>query len=246
MKNSDGGFGPSYNAQISTDGAHGIVIAASATQSSADVNELVPALDAIEKNLGKLPDQVVVDAGNTSRENIMAVADKEIDLIGSVTDRALDALASLKRRGVSEGFYPDRFGYDPQSDSFLCPAGKTLVYYSKETLPGKVSYYYRASIDECAACPFRPQCSPDTKHGRMVSRLVEDPRVEAFKRRMQSDEAKEAYKQRGAVAEFANAWIKTKIGLRQFSVRGLNKVELELKWACIALNIQCWTRLAWA
>lgn len=244
MKNGTGGFGPSYNAQISTDGAHGIVVAAFVTQCSADVHELIPALDAIEKNLGELPDQLVVDAGFTSRENIMDVADKEIDLIGSVTDRALDALALLKRRGVTEEFYPDRFGYDAQSDSFLCPTGKNLVYYSKEILPGKVSYYYRASIDDCATCPFRTQCSPDTKHGRMLSRLVEDPRVEAFRKKMQSEEAKKVYKQRGPVAEFTNAWIKTKIRLRQFSVRGLKKVEMELKWACIALNIQCWMRLA--
>ena len=246
MKNGEGGFGPSFNAQISTDSAHGIVVSSFVTQSASDFNELIPALDAIEKNLKKLPDQVVVDAGFTSRENIMDVADKKVDLIGSVLDGSPRASALLKSRGVSEDFYPDKFGHDPQSDSFRCPAGKTLAYACKENHSGKVTYYYQASIDDCTACPFRTHCCPGTKHGRIVSRSIEDPVVESFKRKMQTEEAKGIYKQRGPVAEFTNAWLKTKIGLRRFSVRGFKKVELELKWACIALNIQHWTRLAWA
>src|SRR6516164_1443213 len=47
------------------------------------------------------------------------------------------------------------------------------------------------------------------------------------------------------VAEFPNAWIKTKIGLRQFRLRGLAKVIMETLWACLTYNIQQWIRLRW-
>jgi hypothetical protein len=47
------------------------------------------------------------------------------------------------------------------------------------------------------------------------------------------------------VAEFPNAWIKTKIGLRQFRVRGLRKVLCKSLWACLTHNIQQWIRLCW-
>lgn len=42
-----------------------------------------------------------------------------------------------------------------------------------------------------------------------------------------------------------NAWIKEKIGLRQFRLRGLGKVAREALWACLTYNIQQWIRLVW-
>ena len=66
-----------------------------------------------------------------------------------------------------------------------------------------------------------------------------------FRQKMGQAEAKEIYKQRGAVAEFPNAWIKAKIGLRQFRLRGLVKVGMEALWACLTYNIQQWIRLRW-
>ncbi len=62
---------------------------------------------------------------------------------------------------------------------------------------------------------------------------------------METAQAKEIYRQRGAVAEFPNAWIKDKLGLRQFHVRGLLKVKLETLWVCLTYNIQQWIRLVW-
>ena len=47
------------------------------------------------------------------------------------------------------------------------------------------------------------------------------------------------------MAEFPNAWIKDKLGLRQFRLRGLVKVGLEVLWAALTYNIQQWIRLSW-
>jgi hypothetical protein len=63
--------------------------------------------------------------------------------------------------------------------------------------------------------------------------------------KMETEEAKAIYRQRGAVAEFPNAWIKDKIGLRQFRLRGLVKVGMEALWACLTYNIKQWIRLCW-
>ena len=62
---------------------------------------------------------------------------------------------------------------------------------------------------------------------------------------MQTDEAKAVYKTRSQVAEFPNLWIKTKFGLRQFSVRGVAKVRIESQWVALTYNIQQWIRLLW-
>jgi hypothetical protein len=79
----------------------------------------------------------------------------------------------------------------------------------------------------------------------MVVRTEEAPAVAAFRTKMQTEEAKQIYRQRGAVAEFPNAWIKAKIGLRQFRLRGLLKVTMEVLWACLTYNVEQWIRLCW-
>jgi hypothetical protein len=76
-----------------------------------------------------------------------------------------------------------------------------------------------------------------------VVRTVELETVTAFKRKMQTEEAKQIYRKRSQLSEFPNAWIKTKIGLRQFYLRGLNKVNMEAKWAALTFNIQRWLKL---
>jgi hypothetical protein len=62
---------------------------------------------------------------------------------------------------------------------------------------------------------------------------------------METEGAQAIYRQRGAVAEFPNAWIKDKFGLKQFRLRGLVKVGLEVLWAALTYNIQQWIRLSW-
>jgi hypothetical protein len=47
------------------------------------------------------------------------------------------------------------------------------------------------------------------------------------------------------VAEFSNACLKAKKGLRQFLRRGLAKVRAETTWACLSCNVAVWIRLVW-
>ena len=65
----------------------------------------------------------------------------------------------------------------------------------------------------------------------------------AFREKMATDEARAQYRRRSQVAESCHAWIKNKLGLRQFHVRGLVKVQMEMLWACLTYNLQHWIRL---
>jgi hypothetical protein len=76
-----------------------------------------------------------------------------------------------------------------------------------------------------------------------VARPEESPVVSAFRRKMASEEAQSQYRRRGRVVEFCHAWIKSKLGLRRFHVRGLVKVQMEMLWACLTYNLQHWIRL---
>jgi hypothetical protein len=81
--------------------------------------------------------------------------------------------------------------------------------------------------------------------GRSVHRSEELAEVAEFRHKMQTERAREIYRQRAQVAETPNLWIKEKFGLRQFSVRGLSKVRMEALWVCLTYNIRVWIRLRW-
>jgi transposase len=246
MKQSDGGYAPSYNVQLSTDSANKIIVGAGVSQSASDYGELAGAVARVEQNLGRLPEQMVTDGGFTCRENIIDQAAKGVDFIGSPAEHDRQSAGQMRRRGVAEEFYPEAFLYDPQQDTYRCPAGQTLEHVGQEQRPGVVQHKYQAQPELCQVCPFKDKCCPQHAHrGRSVIRPVEAPEVNRFLQKMQTPEAKKIYRQRGAVAEFPNAWIKEKLGLRQFRLRGLAKVLLEVLWACLTYNIQQWIRLCW-
>ena len=246
MKQSDGGYAPSYNVQLSTEASQRIIVSAAVSQSPTDTHQLIGAVAQIEQNLGAKPVQVVVDAGFTSRENIMAMAEQGVDLIGSLAGANLSWAGQQRQRGVSENFDMDKFSYDAKEDIYRCPAGQSLRHKGREFSPGVVIHKYTAKIETCAACQFRSECCPGNQyHGRSVIRAERSPIVEQFAEKMETESAKAIYRQRGAVAEFPSAWIKDKLGLKQFRLRGLIKVRLEVLWAALTYNIQQWIRLSW-
>jgi len=246
MKVGNGGYAPSYNAQLTTDAAHGIVVGVGISQAASDYGELVGSIRRVEENMGRKPDQAVVDGGFTSRENIVAMDQAGVDLIGSLDEHNAQSAGQMRRRGVDEAFYPQAFEYDGQADRYRCPAGKILRRDGHEKRIGVIQHQYRASRADCAACSWKERCCPgNTTKGRAIRRAEESPAVRAFIEKMQTVAAKAVYRLRGAVAEFPNAWIKAKLGLRQFHVRGKVKALSECLWACITYNIQQWIRLRW-
>jgi hypothetical protein len=86
MRHRDGHYGLSYNVQITTDAAHGIAVGLHVGQAAPDYEYLVPAVAQIEERLAWTPGQMVVDAGYTSRQNILAVSEKAIELVGPWTE----------------------------------------------------------------------------------------------------------------------------------------------------------------
>jgi hypothetical protein len=52
--------------------------------------------------------------------------------------------------------------------------------------------------------------------------------------------ARNAYRKRKWIAEPPNGWIKNVLGFRQFSMRGLHRVQAEFKLVCLALRSAAW------
>jgi transposase len=240
MKQSDGGLALSYNAQISTDAAHGLIVGVAVTQEANDSAQLLPAVDGVEERLKKKPQQMVADGGYTTRDNIEKLARRGVDFLGSMRWENVPSGTSLPGR-----LPPSAFLYHPKENRYVCPEDKVLHPQGRcQQRPGLVYYRYEAKAEDCQSCLRKPECCPDNeKRGRSVARPEESPVVIAFRRKMASAEAQAQYRRRGRVVEFCHAWIKSKLGLRQFHVRGLAKVQMELLWACLTYNLQQWIRL---
>jgi transposase len=244
----DGGIAPSYNVQITTDAQQKVIVAVDLTQSSSDGEvALVNVVKAVEENLGRPPVQMVTDGGFTNQKNIVGLDHMEVDLIGSQADPEERKAAARHASGITEEFAGDRFQTVGEGGALVCPQGQRLELVGQSEKRGNTYDVYRAPGSVCRQCEFHAQCCPKGyERGRTVTLLVSEvPEVVEFRKKMETEAAKQAYKRRSEVAESPNAWIKEKFGIRKFRLCGLAKAGIEALWACLTYNVMQWIRLVW-
>jgi transposase len=78
MKSSQG-FIQGYNAQIGVDSDSHVIVSCHVTTEGNDIDQLRPAIEQIEKNLNKLPNEISADYGYLSEENLKILEDKNIN-----------------------------------------------------------------------------------------------------------------------------------------------------------------------
>lgn len=64
------------------------------------------------------------------------------------------------------------------------------------------------------------------------------PYTVAMAAKFETEQCKVAYRKRKWIAEPPNGWVKSVLGFRQFSMRGLEKANAEFKLVCMALNLR--------
>jgi transposase len=64
------------------------------------------------------------------------------------------------------------------------------------------------------------------------------PHTVAMAAKLHTEQGRAAYRRRKWIAEPPNGWIKSVLGFRQFSLRGLHRVQAEFKLVCLALNLR--------
>lgn len=246
MKQPDGGFALSYNVQVCTDGENGLIVASAASQAGNDYHELIPGLEQVHQRLGEYPEQVLADAGYNSSENVVAMAEKGIDFVSPLVEESHQS-DLLERREVDPEFANEKFVHQQESDTYRCPAGKTLTFKQKrEKRPGIFQSFYRADWKDCKDCPLKDRCCPkNRRNGRTIAIKHYSKELESFRNKMSDPQVQKLYKKRAALAEFPFAWMKSKLGLVRFHLRGLAKVTMEVLWASLTYNIKQWIRLTW-
>ena len=130
-------------------------------------------------------------------------------------------------------FRKDEFRYDPDDDSFVCPAGQRLHRYASSKLREltKINYVNKLACDDCA---IRARCTDG--RFRSVSRLEN----EAVLDRMQARLAKrpEVLDRRRETVEHPFGTIKQWMNQGAFLMRGLEKVRAEFSLTALAYNLR--------
>ena len=133
-------------------------------------------------------------------------------------------------------FTINQFLYNPTTDTYTCPGGKTLKRGNNRAHPDRWSYH--ASKRDCRVCPIRSQCiSPALKKRYLLSHIYQRDKDQALLH-LQTDHAKTTLRQRKVYAEWINAESKSFHGLRRAMFRGLPKVTIQVFMTASVQNLK--------
>jgi transposase len=256
--NKEGGYAPNHSPTAAVDGACGLIVDAEVITDSSEPEAVIPTVERIEENFEKLPDQLLADTGFGTGNNLTDLANMGVEAFvppeGVKVQKDNPAQRADPTQPVPESDWPtlphrpqthklDRsaFIYDSPADCYWCPMGRKLEWdqtKEKERLAGEDSIYEVYRCKNCAGCPLAKDCLVGSAKSRTVSRDQHEDLREAALARLKTEEGRKIYGRRAWMAETPYAFIKTVMGLRQFLLRGLDKVRMEWRWACTAYNLR--------
>jgi transposase len=184
-----------------------------------------------------LPDVVVADAAFGTEENDQYMDDKDRP-DGLLKYPSYD---KEQTKSVKENiFHKDNMPYDAESDSFLCPNKKRIIFKEIQETKNKngfISTIRRYECEDCSLCPFFDQCGSGQReegNNRQIG-VNENPEhyKEVFRQKLQSPEGRRRMKQRGHDVETCFGDTKANQLFRRVHLRGLAKVKTE--WMVIAM-----------
>ncbi len=262
MPNKEGGYAPNYTPVVTADSQCGFIVDCEVLN---DVNETAAAaaaVDRIEETFGRKPDKFLTDAGNNSGFTMRQMEERGIEFYAPVESNQPpegspvqrddptqavpeSAWSSLKRNSHGQ-LDKSCFVYSPEKDEYYCPQGHCMPFDKSKSVDRRgVRVHVRLyRCGACAGCPLADVClSGRNKGGRTIRRDEYEPLRERTAARMATFEGRRVYQQRPRIAETPFAILKAVMGIRQFLLRGLEKVNTEWLWAATSFNLEKLARL---
>jgi len=214
-----------YNAQAVVDAQTQLIVAVDVVTDESDNYQLVPMLEKVEDNLGKVAEQTAADAGYRATTGLAAAEEKNYSVLVHLAEPE------------DEPYHASRFIYDAQKDECICPRGE-LLRFENTRVREKVEPYevrvYRCGSYE--TCPVRWQCS-SSKSGRTVQIHPNHGALVRQREKLKDENMRALLKQRGQTVEPVFGWCKEAMGFRRCTVRGLEKVKTQWHLLCTAINL---------
>lgn len=256
MPNKDAGYAPNYTPTLTTDGHDGFILDCDVLNETNESDALPGSVDRVKETFGQSPETVLTDTGNGTGENMARMEERGIELLtpaasqqpqpGNPAYRAdprepvpEEQWANLPRNAQGQ-LAKSCFVYDEEADQYYCPQGRPMPYLGTNKVDRNrgLREWRVYQCRECKGCPLAAAClSRNTKRGRTISRDVYEQTRERMAARMAEPTVRERYQRRQWIAETPFGILKSVMGLRQFLLRGLEKVKTEWRWAATAFNI---------
>jgi transposase len=126
------------------------------------------------------------------------------------------------------------FTFDIENDRYKCPGGRHLETTGQPTAEGTI--LYRSKNLECARCPLKPQCCPNTPH-RRIARSVHESSRDVARSLANTDAYRQSRKDRKKV-EMLFAHLKRILRLDRLRLRGRSGAQDEFLLAATAQNLR--------
>ena len=234
VQHADGHTHLSYRVDVTVDLEGGVITNAGAELSNlSDQTDFLGRVDEAQETLAEraLPLAIVVaDKGHHSGENLAGL--KERGLISLVS--------SPRTERNPPGFQRLDFTYDATTDTFRCPAGKSLRRRKSGAGEGR---HYQARASDCQKCPHFGLCTKG-KQGRSVRVAEHEELIQANRERVHSAEARPLLMIRRQRGEAPFGYCKQFGGLRRFAGRGLSYAQKKTLVAAAGWNLLCLLRHA--
>lgn len=208
-----------YKTHRAVDPKHEVITATKVTPGSVDDgNVFKEMIDIHQKNTEKSVDTMVADSKYGTINNFLLCHDVGIKA-------HIPSLEKTHRgSGRQKGIFPkEAFTYNPENDTFTCPAGKSLKRrsYNKK----RHHYEYKAPSEICAHCKLRKQCT-HSKDGRSLKRHIRQDELDIMLSCAQSKKAKRDIKTRQHLSERSFARSK-RYGFKRARWRRLWRMEIQ-------------------
>lgn len=259
LPNKEGGYAANYTPMAVTETCGGLIVDCEVVIGNVEHDQLCTIIDSVQSNFEVEIDRVLADSAYTTGSNLSAAEEKKVELIGPLAETkcennpairddltepvANEKLDQLPINPQTKRFDKSAFVYDEATDSYYCPAGKSLPHRTTENTTHSCGSPVQRNVytcEDCVGCPLGDRCrkNPEANRGREVMHDQHEGARRRHRERMKTDAAQEAYKRRLHTGEVPFAVIKVMFNLRRFLLRGLAGVAQEWRWASTAFNLK--------
>lgn len=193
---------PRYKSHRAVDDVYGVITAVDTTPGDvSDPERMMDLVDQHEANTGQAVRTTVADAGYGTVDNFQKCFHRGIE--SHMADRDQKAKGKGSRKDI---FDETRFQYDPQTDTYRCPAGQGMTLRRHKTQ--RQAREYTAGEKVCRACPLRDQCTRSVS-GRSIKRhedqeAIDAARIQSYSLAARIDRRRRKHLIEGSFADAAN------------------------------------------
>jgi hypothetical protein len=243
-----------YNGQALVDFKHQVIVHAEVFGEGQDHYHIGPMMEGAKENMEALEyegdyfegKKLVADSNYSSPANLSQCKEERLDAyIPDIRFRTRDPRFATQERWKSrrtKRFILEDFGYQKETDEYVCPNGKILRSRRKRMIVDNVIYKrYIANRNDCSNCPLKSRCiRGNVIQGRYLGVPVgatPGNLIKEMAEKVDTERGRSIYHQRIAIAEPVFANIKYGKGLDRFTLRGKIKVNIQWVLYCMVHNI---------